>query len=435
MWSRREFLLRTGATLGVFALSGKRANLLLEPLIAKADLDFLREMAQATIASATRKETEKMVGFPLITPGGNYPSYWIRDFSMGAGCGLIPTKAIQDHLRLAAQCQNGPAEQKLQSGAILPPYAIPDHITFQGKAVFYPGTYSPGEDQGGEPWGVLPPVDDHYEFIHLAYLIWKKTRDRKFLDEIVAGIPFRYRLLHAFESPKTDPLTGLVVTESGRRAVGFGFCDGIYFTGSLLFASLLRFRALTEMIEMLADLAPQCRLERSRIQASIPKTFLKDGWLIAATGVGRQPDVWGTAYANYLGVLQGNPRKETLQTLAKAYRGGTIAYQGAVRHVPTDHDFSSTSAWEKTAGEALNRYQNGAYWHVPTGWLASCLNAVDPTLARQLIREAVAHFRAEDFRKPGGGAPWECFHPSGHYRQNPVYMASITLLVEFLSAA
>jgi len=34
--------------------------------------------------------------------------------------------------------------------------------------------------------------------------------------------------------------------------------------------------------------------------------------------------------------------------------------------------------------------------------------------------------RKNDFRKGGGsGAPWECFHPSGH-RQNPVYMTTVT---------
>ena len=39
-----------------------------------------------------------------------------------------------------------------------------------------------------------------------------------------------------------------------------------------------------------------------------------------------------------------------------------MEHQGAVRHVPADHDFSPTTAWEKCQA-AHGTYQNGAYWH------------------------------------------------------------------------
>ncbi len=65
-------------------------------------------------------------------------------------------------------------------------------------------------------------------------------------------------------APRTDPETGLVTTDATQRAVGFGFCDAIYFTGKMLFPSLLRYRAAGELAELCealgrADRAGECR--------------------------------------------------------------------------------------------------------------------------------------------------------------------------------
>ena len=95
--------------------------------------------------------------------------------------------------------------------------------------------------------------------------------------------------------------------------------------------------------------------------------------------------------------------------------------------MPTDRDFSKTTAWERSMC-ALNTYQNGAYWHTASGWLIEALWKKDRPLALQVFREMLAHLRAQDFRKgPGHGAPWECYGPNGQARQNAVYMASVAL--------
>lgn len=419
--SRREFLAAAGVGAASLVLPGS------EPVISRDDLDYLRGLAKDTIKSATKKTS---AGFDFVTPGGNYPSFWIRDFSMAAGCGLLAPRTILEHLNLAASLQNGSVERKLKSGGVLPPGAVADHVNFQGGAVFYPGTYSSGEDQGGEPWGTLPPADDHYELIHLAYCYSKRTYRTDFLrtDDLFT------RLKNALNCPTVDPSTGMFMTDFPRRAVGFGFCDGVHLTGQLLFPSLLRWRALGEMIDLAKALkdtsdVAHWKTERAKIKANIPKVFAdKDGWLIAATKVGRQPDVWGMAFGCHLGVLDHTYSRR----LANAYMEGTIALEGGVRQVPTNRNFSVDSAWEKTVGQRINTYQNGAYWHTPTGWLASAIAKVDRNLARNLIADMVAHFRREDFRK-GGGGPWECFHPDGKHRQNPVYMASVTLPYEIIS--
>ena len=423
--SRREFLAATGV--GAAAIMLPNA----EPLVSPEDLQFLRGLAKDTIKSATKKTS---AGFDFVTPGGNYPSFWIRDFSMAAGCGLLAPRTILEHLNLAASLQNGPSERKLKSGGVLPPGAVADHINFQGGAVFYPGTYSSGEDQGGEPWGTLPPADDPYELIHLAYCYWKRTFRVDFLREEIGGVVLFERLKNALNCPLIDPATGLFVTDFPRRAVGFGFCDGVHLTGHVLFPSLLRWRALGEMIDLaraqkITEKVAEWKQARDLIRVNIPKVFNhKDGLLIAATKLGRQPDVWGMAFGCHLGVLDISYAGK----LAMAYYQHTISLEGGVRHVPTTHNFSPNSAWEETVGQRINTYQNGAYWHTPTGWLASALARADREAARSLISEMVAHFRREDFRK-GGGGPWECFHPEGNHRQNPIYMASVTLPYEIIS--
>jgi hypothetical protein len=377
-------------------------------------------------------------GIALVTPGGNYPALWIRDFAMSLDCGLIGVDEMLSHLRLIAKCQNGEKERRLPSGAIIPPYAIVDHVNFNGGAVYYPGTDSSGDDQGAPPFGPLPPLDDHFYFIHIAYALWRETHDTKFLDEKIDGISLFDRLLKASHSPASDPKTGAAVTTKERRGVGFGFQDSVYVLGSLSFTTLLRFQAARELAELCAKTnKTDTARELSRTALQIVENFLsvftdpkqQDGWLLAATEVGRQPDVWATLFALHLDVLPAEFAKKARETVAAAVRapGNTIEYQGAVRHVPPDRYFKPDQCWE-SGGTAVNTYQSGAFWHTPTGWLIEALQAVDPPLARQVCDRFLRHLRERDFRKGNGpGAPWECFGIDMAAAQNPVYMTSVTL--------
>jgi hypothetical protein len=58
--------------------------------------------------------------------------------------------------------------------------------------------------------------------------------------------------------------------------------------------------------------------------------------------------------------------------------------------------------------------------------LCYAISKVNPDLARKLAKEYIDDLRANDFRKGKDfGAPYECFYPPD-YRQNPVYMTSVT---------
>jgi hypothetical protein len=148
---------------------------------------------------------------------------------------------------------------------------------------------------------------------------------------------------------------------------------------------------------------------------------------MAATEIGRQPDVWGTLFALHLGALRDKNAVTARKTIAEAVQRGTICFEGAVRHVPTNLDSSPASAWEKAAC-AHDTYQNGAYWQTPTGWLIETLMPENPALARQVFDDYILHLRKNDYRKGGENqAPWECFGRNGKAAQNGVYMASVAL--------
>jgi len=275
-----------------------------------------------------------------------------------------------------------------------------------------------------------------YEFVHIAYTYWKAARDKGIFGVEVKGTTVFERLERAFACPTIDPETGLAQTTEADRAVGFGFCDGETHTGKLLFASLLRYRAAGELAELARALDHRERVAGYRqiqttIRASVASTFGDPehigGWLRASTGLSRQPDVWGTLFALHLGVLDRAEAAAAQKTVADAVRRGTITLEGGVRQVPTDLDFSKTTAWERSMC-ALNTYQNGGYWHTASGWLIEALWKEDRPLALQVFKEMLAHLRAQDFRKgPGYGAPWEVYGPNGQARQNAVYMTSVAL--------
>ena len=385
------------------------------------DLAFLKALAGDVVEASRVKPGERVGNSPpnttrhtLIRPGGRacYPAVWVRDFSMSLESGLIKLDEIEQHYQFIKDHLNLEADRKLPNGAIIPRGAVPDHINFDGGVVFYPGTMSAGLDQGGEPFGILPPIDDQFEFIHIAHRLLLPMGE--------------WEHLAFFTVPIDATIGGMATTSGDRRAVGFGFCDAVCLTGAMLFPSLLRYRAACEMgfdaiaREIAAHLVPVFA-DKDR----------RHGWLYAATGVGRQPDVWGTIYALHLNVLPGDFAKLARESVADAVTRGTITYQGAVRHLPTD---IGTGAWEKVVpGVAVNTYQNGAYWHTPTGWLISALAPSHPDLARRVFDEYIAHLREQDFRRGEQfGAPWECFGKDGAHRQNAVYMTSVTLPLSVL---
>jgi hypothetical protein len=420
--------------------------------VRKEQIRVIEELALATIDAARVPvggcrdgKGPNVTGISVITPGGHYPAFWIRDFAMAADSGLFGAGEVLAQFRLTARHQAADCERRLASGAIIPAFAIPDHINLDDTTVFYPGTYSSGEDQGSPPWGPLPPIDDHYYFVHLATVVRGMTRDSTFLTERIDGVSALDRLDRAFGAVSSDPRTGAVVTDAERRAVGFGFQDTVYLLGALSFVTLLRWRAARELADLHEAVGGRTRASGYRqiadlIAANLVPLFMdhaRDGWLAAATLVGRQPDVWATLFALHLGVLPPAAAERACATVAAAVRapGRTVEYQGAVRHVPSDRWVHGDRCWE-SGGSTAGTYQSGAYWHTPTGWLIQALEEVDPRLAEEVSERFIRHLLAEDFREGGTkGAPYECFGLEMKNAQNPVYVTSVAAPLAVLQGA
>lgn len=407
----------------------------------KEQAEFLTGMAQAVV-DASRVPADAVVagegpnstGNTLIRPGGRnaYPAFWIRDYAMSLDAGIISDEEQRHALFLTARNQVD-TSIILPSGSLLPPGSIPDHITFTGKPIFFPGVLSDYMAQGGPQWGLLPSLDDQFYFIHMAAQFAAQTKSTEFLREIVCGKSLLQRLEAAYEMPPSQPDTGLVYATESVRGVNFGFFDTVVHTGNLFFCSLLKFQAAQELAYLFDALgvpgkAQQYREEAARISNALAPTFaLGNGWYRASTGQSAQPDVWGTAFAVYIGAVPADLEKRSCQTLADALRQGSIAWKGAIRHVPIDADFSETSAWEKCLAKK-DTYQNGAYWNTPIGWVCYAVAKVDFPQAQALASAYIEQIRADDFRKGDAfGSPWECMHEKDNHRQNPVYMTSATL--------
>jgi len=406
-----------------------------------ASLAYLEVLAAAVVEASRVRPGASVAGHgpnttgeTLVRPGGRdcYPAFWVRDFAMSLDAGLFTPAEVVHALVLTARLQ-ADADWHTASGSFVPRGAIADHITFDGRPIFFPGTLDDYEGQG-MPWGYLPSLDDHYYFVAMAWHAAIELGRGDLLLREVAGVPLIDRLELAFAVPSVREETGLVWCAEQDRGVSFGFTDTVVHTGELLFCSLLRYQAAGRMADLcvLVGRTPRARVFQEiqrRIRSHLPTVFgHESGLLRAATGLSGQPDVWGSAFAVVVGAVPEPQSEHMSRMLCAMLRDGRIAWQGGVRHVPIGWDHCRLTMWERVIGDQpMNRYQNGAYWPTPVGWVCHALAQVDNGAAVALALAHVANLRRDDFRVGAAhGAPWECSHNDGGHRQNPVYMASVT---------
>ncbi len=410
-------------------------------LLSAAELKYLKELTSSVIESSRIYENQSVspdfgpnaTGGTLIRPGGRdcYPAFWIRDYAMSLACGLIGRKEQLHMLRLTASTQCDQA-RITQGGSMIPLGAIADHIRIDdSRPIYFPGTYD-YDKQGVETWGRTPPYSDQYFFIEMAYhYVVRAGGSKKILQETVNGITLLERLDRAFNVPPARDDTHIVYTTEHFRGVDFGFRDAQIITGYLSVPSIYKYKAARDMAE-LYELSGN--RERASVYSSvadtlkrhIPRIFCDSrGMIRASTETGSQADVWATALAVYYGILEGEDRQKACRTLSNAYRDGTLAYQGNIRHILVSDDFNESTAWERSLSPK-NTYQNGAYWGTPTGWVCYAISLADPESARKLAAEYIADLKTTDYRQGDSfGGPYECFSPTGHF-QNPVYMTTVT---------
>jgi len=409
-----------------------------------ADAAALRQLAQETVASAEVKPGDKIsrgintTGRVLHLPGGSgsYPAFWIRDAAMMLGGDLIPADEIEGWIRVIAATQPGAPGIRLQHGLFVPAYSVPDHVNVNGKAVWYPGTYADGDDQGDGQYGHLPPADDAFYFVQMTREHLRLTGKPELLKTRVPTADGTHSVMEicdrAFESVAVDPATGIVVCEEtpGHTRVDWGFCDSVHKTGLALMPTILRFRAagdLAVLHEALGETAVAAVYRRTatRLREAVAKTFLQkiagdEALLLSATGLGRKYDVWGSAFAVADGILPGEEETAVCRGLLSLYKTGGIVTEGQVRAMPLSGPFGGF--WEQSSSPP-GQYQNGAYWGTMSGWLIVALHKVDPPAARAILHDLVVSVT----RDRQDGAPWEWVNPDLGFHRNPRYCATVAL--------
>jgi hypothetical protein len=409
-----------------------------------ADATALRQLAQATVASAEVKPGAKIsrgsntTGRVLHLPGGSgsYPAFWIRDAAMMLGGDLIPADEIEGWIRVIAATQPGPQGLSLQHGLFVPAYSIPDHVNVNGKAVWFPGTYADGDDQGDGQYGHLPPADDAFYFVQMVREHLRLTSKPDLLATRVPTAGGAHSVMEicdrAFESVAVDPATGIVICDAtpGRTRVDWGFCDSVRKTGLALVPTILRFRAageLADMHEALGEPTMAAAYQRTaaQLREAVAKTFLRkiagdEALLISATGLGCKYDVWGSALAVAEGILPAKEETAVCRGLLSLYKTGGIVAEGQVRAMPPSGPLGGF--WEQAATPP-GHYQNGAYWGTMSGWLIVALHQVEPTAAQAVLHELVASVT----RDRPAGAPWEWVNPALGLQRNPLYCATVAL--------
>ncbi len=357
---------------------------------------WLEGESRRIIRASLRRMDDGTAAFPPQV-GIGYDAFWLRDYeyTLEGAIDAYTDEELVDACRLFIRSMR-------DDGAGV------DCVRFSGAPI-----YKPGYDTMGEH-----PVADGSQFtVGVTFHTWKRTGDDALVGEMLDP------LLRTMATVPRGPADGLVFIDPERDwdRCPYGFTDTVRKTGAGLFCSLLYVRACRQLAAMLeaagrAAEAHGWEEESERVAASVREVFWDPGIGLfrAATVRCREPDIWGSGFAVFLGVADDRQSVAVAESFRAQY--DQIVQAGQIRHLP------GGVYWE-LAGPR-DEYQNGGYWATPTGWFVFALDLVDPALADRTIADMVDHFRRY------GACEWI----RGEQRRLPDYLASAALPLDGIRA-
>ncbi len=359
------------------------------PLGFKGAVDWLEQEAHRIVRASMRPMDDGTAAFPPQV-GIGYEAFWLRDYEYTLE-GAVDAYSDKE---LLAACRLFVRSLREDGAGV-------DCVKFAGTPIYMPGYGSMGQN----------PVADGAQFtVGVAWHTYQKTKNRELLDEVLDP------LVKTMRAVPRNPKTGLVHIVPGEDwdRCPYGFTDTARKQGDVLFCSLLFVQACRQLSELMDEggrdaEARLWRREGERVAESVRKVFWDAGVGLfrAATERCREHDIWGSAFAVYLGVADPAQSRTVAAYFSSHY--AEIVRHGQIRHLPAG------VYWEQ--GCERDRYQNGAYWATPTGWFVCTLDLVDPALADRTVVDMVAHFRKH------GACEWIF----GEERKLPDYLASACL--------
>ncbi len=357
-------------------------------LSVKGRMDWLTEQTRQLIDGCRIKADD---GTVIYCPDGkgHYGALWTRDFAyMVENCyDMIPSEHVEACIRylFAGQRDDG---------------CVPDRRQPNGLSVYFAG---PVERPVGEP-----PLDNSQFMVFLVCGCAELTRNFNLFAE------FAPKLDKAMDYiPRS--VEGLVFNDPKKPHSPYGFTDTVGKTGHLFFESLLYWRACKRLAELHQRVGEGGKAEEYKHRAELIERNIdllwdeEVGMFFAASIDCRQIDIWGNAYAIYIGFPLGEKRERVLQFLVQDY--DRYVWHGQVRHL------LKGEYWQRLLVPIQpDRYQNGAYWATASGWVIWALSQWKPELAKKMFCDLVDDFKA--------GGVCECVAEG--YRQLESYVASAT---------
>ena len=300
--------------------------------------------------------------------GIGYDAFWLRDYeyALEGSIQSFSDKELTDACRVFVK-------------AIRADGAAVDCVRFNGTPIYKPGYGSMGKE---------PVLDGPPFTVSVAWQTYRRTKDKALLQEVLEP------LVKTMNYMPRNPTNRLAHIKFPGERCPYGFTDSISKSGDELFCSLLMVQAARELSDLLeaggrAAEAQQWRREAERISGSVRDVFwdAQVGLFRSTTGACNVPDIWGSAFAVWLGVAT----KEQAQQIARYFKEhyDELVLHGQVRHMPGFLDWHG----RKTTTNS-GQYQSGGFWATPVGWFVYTLDLADPVLADKAVIEMVRHFQA-----------------------------------------
>lgn len=298
----------------------------------------------------------------IYSPGGYGNRCWPRDcyYIVNGGRQFVPPEEVRGVVRLLLHWQ-------------LPNGMVPKNFCGGG------GDYV--------CWGPPPEADSAQFAVLLADEYFQRSGDKEFAAATVE------KLKKAMDSMPRNA-EGLSWIDPAAAHTPYGFTDQVYKTGAELYTSLLYWEAARKLAAMAtaagnAEIANEMTSRAEAIEKHLPAALWDEqsGMYLAATQDCRQIDIWGSAYAVYIGFPNAKRNERITRYLIGHY--DEIVYAGQVRHLP------GGEYWQKTSQPiGKDEYQNGAFWGTASGWVTYAIAQADPALASRMLGDLTDYFRA-----------------------------------------
>jgi len=331
----------------------------------------------------------------MYTPDGqaNYPALWTRDFAyMVENCAnLIPLEDIEAGIRYLLKGQSSEG-------------VIPDRVEATGNPIYSagPSSHPLGRYNLDNGAFLVIAVDEYARLLAPEQAV-------SFFCGVSAQLGKGLLCL-----PRSE--NGLIYNDPLNPHSPYGFTDCVGKTGELFMESLLFWSACRRMADwLLLAGKPQDAFAYSGLAQAIENTISelwddREGLFVAATIDCRQVDIWANAYALYIDFPLDDEKKASI---ASYFASGQkeYAYCGQIRHL------RKGEYWQRLLVPIeKERYQNGAYWATPTGWVMDALARTSPTQAQSLFEDLMTNFHEHGV--------CECIN-DGYYKL-PTYVVSAT---------